>query len=64
MFGTYCRLNVHCMDSNVTVIRAARKALHKKARRDPALRENRKAFYRAILAEHANARAVFNTFRF
>lgn len=59
MYGTYLRLNVHVGDSRMTVIRAARKKLSAKARRDPHLRDERKTFYRTMLAYHAEANNLY-----
>ena len=55
MFGTYQRLGVHIYASDMEVIRAARRKLQRKARRDPALKTKRKAFYRQMLAYHRHA---------
>jgi hypothetical protein len=59
MFGTYCRLNVHVLTSNLTVIRALRRKLRPESLTDPAKRDARKAIYREILAIHARQRALF-----
>jgi hypothetical protein len=61
MFSTYQRLDVHVGDSNLAVIRAARRRLmpfH------PDQREPRKAFYREMLKHHAKALSLFLTYRF
>ena len=60
-FGTYQRLNVHVMASNRTVIRAARKKIDKKFRRDPdsKVRAARKSFYLSMLEYHARERGLF-----
>ena len=57
MFGTYCRLNVHVMASNLAVIRAARTKLRHP--NNPAEREARKRFYRMMLDYHREARADY-----
>lgn len=57
--GTYQRLDVHVMDSNLTVIRAARLKIAAKHRRNPAHRDLRKDFYREMLAHHARERKLY-----
>jgi hypothetical protein len=59
MFGTYERLNVHVMASNMEVIRRAREVLARECWHDPQFREGRKAFYRVMLRHHAAARKLF-----
>ena len=59
MFGTYERLNVHVMASDVEVIRRARTKLARECWHDPQYREGRKAFYREMLRHHADARKMF-----
>ncbi|MGE8944048.1 hypothetical protein ACO2I3_19255 [Leptospira interrogans] len=63
MYGTYLRLNVTAFANNITVIRAARRKLARSARRDPAQRDGRKRFYRAMLAHHAKSQQLVITFR-
>jgi Arc/MetJ-type ribon-helix-helix transcriptional regulator len=63
MFGTYQRLHVHVGASNCEVIRAARRKLKKRARTDRAVRAERHAFYRQMLAYHAEARALVREWR-
>lgn len=58
-FSTYNRLNLHVSASAIDVIRAARKRIMKRARRDPALRNDRHAYFRAMLEHHKNARGLF-----
>jgi hypothetical protein len=59
MFGTYNRLRVHVLASDLAVIKAASRKLARKARYARAQRNNRHAFYRAMLKEHAAARALY-----
>lgn len=56
MFALYCRLGVHVGASDRAVIRATRARLvpYTRARQEP-----RKALYRAMLAEHLDARALY-----
>ncbi len=61
MFGTYNRLNVRVSASNIAVIRAARRKL--KNPRNPAEREARHNFYRAMLAYHASAQGIVREYR-
>jgi hypothetical protein len=63
MYGTYLRLDVNVRDNPRTIIRAARRKLADKARRDPAYREARKRFYREMLEYHADAQRLVVTFR-
>ena len=63
MLGTYHRLGLHVSASPVDVIRAARKRIAKHHRRDPAKREERKRFYRIMLAHHSDARELMRQFR-
>lgn len=58
--GIYNRLGVHVGASALTVIRAARRKLAKKARRSRKHRTARHTFYRAMLAEHKDARDLYN----
>lgn len=64
MYATYERLGLHVAESNMKVIRAARKRITKKARRDPKFRDARKALYREMLQHHADARELFREYRF
>jgi hypothetical protein len=58
MFGTYQRLGVHVMASDLEVIRAARKKLARGAfKREH--RAFRRDFYAAMLRHHEDARRVF-----
>ncbi len=61
MFGTYQRLNVNVMASNMTVIRKARRKIAKKHRSSAAMREERKKFYRIMLGYHADARELYRS---
>jgi hypothetical protein len=54
MYGVYLRLGVRVHASWRDVIRAASQKLRPAARANPALRDIRKAFYRQMLAYHAN----------
>jgi hypothetical protein len=64
MFGTYQRLGLHVMASNVDVILTARAVIGDRQRRGPAFRARRKRFYHAMLRYHADARALFVRYRF
>jgi hypothetical protein len=58
MLGTYNRLNVHVMASDLEVIRAARTKLAKHAfTREH--REFRRQFYAEMLKHHEAAKALF-----
>lgn len=59
-FSVYCGLWVHAGASNLTVIRAARRKLKKPVRRSRKHRTERHLYYRAMLAEHASARDLYN----
>lgn len=59
MFGTYCRLGVNVTDSDRVVIRQSLSKVHPKHRRNPAMREQRKQFYRIMLAHHRDARNLY-----
>ena len=61
MYGTYQRLNVHVNDSAMSVIRKARQVIHAKHRNNPAMRNERKKFYVAILREHQEERQLFRS---
>lgn len=62
-FGTYNRLNLHVSATGRDVIRAARTKIAEHHRRDPAMREARKAFYRQMLEYHAGAQDLVREFR-
>lgn len=59
MYGVYLRLGVHVHASWRDVICAAAKKLRPAARAIAALRTIRKAFYRQMLAYHANDQKPF-----
>ncbi len=59
MYGLYCRLNVHVMASNLTVIRELRKRMVKKTLQDRTCRERRHEVYRTILVEHQEAKELY-----
>lgn len=59
MFAQYQRLGVHVGASSLAVIRAARARMTAKARRDPLQRRARHEFYRRMLHEHSEARALY-----
>ena len=63
MYGTYLRLNVTVHDGWRAVVRAAAKKLTALARRDPARREVRHRFYRAMLAHRQEAQHLVRTWR-
>jgi hypothetical protein len=60
--GTYDRLRVHVYASPRAVIKAARGKLGPKAF-TKAQREARRAFYRAMLQHHCDARAIVQRYR-
>ena len=57
-YGTYTRLNLHVSANTREVIRAAYGKLAPKARTSEQ-REARKAFLRAMLTHHENARGLY-----
>ncbi len=60
MFAQYCRLNLRLTDSNRTLIRVASRKLVKKHRyARNGIRRLRHAYYRDMLREHADARALY-----
>ena len=63
MYGTYLRLDITVYDGWRTVVRAAAKKLTTLARGDPAQREARHRFYRAMLAHHQEAQRLVRTWR-
>lgn len=63
-YAQYCRLNVHVHASAMHVIRKARERLTHASARDPKLRTQRKAYYRAMLEQHSKAKALFVKYRF
>jgi len=63
MYGTYCRLGVHVYATAREVIIAARRKLKRSARTGRKHRDARHAFYRAMLKEHRDARALVQAFR-
>jgi len=59
MYSTYCRLNLSIYADTRTVLRAVRRKLRPSAKRGRKHREGRHEIYRAILKEHADARALY-----
>ena len=59
MYSTYCRLNVHVLASDITVIREVRKKLRVEVLWDRDARERRHKIYKLILAEHKDARELY-----
>lgn len=59
LYGTYLRLGLPVGASDIDVMRALRAKWKKGVRRDPALRDTRKATYRQILRYHQQARDLF-----
>lgn len=59
-YGFYCRLNLHVWATNREVIVATRAKFLPNTRRDRHNRKDRHDVYRAVLAEHAKARELFN----
>ena len=64
MYAQYLRLHQPVWASNIAVIKAARKLMAEHARRDPALRDRRKSFYKRMLSHHHEAGAFFYRNRF
>jgi hypothetical protein len=58
MYGTYLRLDITVHDGWRAVVRAASRKLMRKARLDPAHRDARKRFYRAMLDYHREAQEL------
>lgn len=63
MQGAYDRLRVHVFASWRDVVRAANTRIARKHRRDPAMREARKRFYREMLGYHQRHQELVLTFR-
>ncbi len=64
-FATYRRLNVHVHASAWDVIRiASRKMIAPRSRFSREQRAARHAFFRAMLAHHAEARGIVRRYRF
>jgi hypothetical protein len=63
MQGTYGRLGVHVFASWRDAMRAANGRIARKHRRGPAMREERKRFYREMLACHARHQELVVAFR-
>jgi hypothetical protein len=63
MLGTYERLGVSIWSRDIAVIRAARRKIKRKARRDRALRDARHAFYKVMLKHHYKARELATYWR-
>ncbi len=63
MYGTYLRLGVHVHASWRDVVRAAANKLIRQARRDPAKRDRRKAFYREMLGHHRQTQEIVPVWR-
>ena len=62
-YGTYCRLGVHVYDSNMTVIRQARRKIAEGALWSKQFRKMRKVFYKQMLNEHNKARGIVRKYR-
>jgi len=63
MFGTYQRLNVNVLASNLTVIRALRCKLRPEVLHDRSKRDARHALYRTILTYHSKAAFIAREWR-
>ncbi|WP_094462441.1 hypothetical protein [Pannonibacter phragmitetus] len=63
MYATYLRLDLMVWDSDREVIRAARSKLAQASVRDPAKRDARKRFYRAMLLQHTESQRLAAHFR-
>lgn len=59
----YQHLGVHIWVRDREVIRAAWRMIARKDRREPAKREDRKAFYRGLLWRHYSHQALARHFR-
>ena len=63
MEATYLRLGIHIWAPDIAVVRAASRVLAAHVRRDPARRQNRKAFYRSMLERHRAYQCLALEFR-
>jgi len=59
----YSHLHVHVWEADKAVVRAAAGILKRESRVDPALREQRKSFYRDVLRAHHDHQELVATFR-
>lgn len=59
----YTYLHVHVRETDIAVVRAAAGMLKRTSRRDPALRDQRKRFYRDILRAHHDHQGLVAAFR-
>jgi len=59
----YSYLHVHVWEADKAVVRAAAGILKRESRVDPALREQRKSFYRDVLKAHHDHQELVATFR-
>lgn len=63
MTSTYDRLHVHVRAPWRAVVRASFSLIAAKHRRNPAMCDMRKMFYRRMLEEHRRSQDLFDTFR-
>jgi len=63
-YAQYCRLNVSVGATNRTVIKRASRKIKKASRFNREQRNARHAFYRAMLAQHDDAKKLCERFRF
>lgn len=59
MYGTYCRLGVHVMDSDLEVIRRALRVVSVQHRHCREMREERHRFLRLMLFHHQDERRLY-----
>ena len=59
----YSHLRVHIWEPDITVVRAAAGILKRASRRNPALRDQCKSFYRDILKAHHDHQKLVAAFR-
>lgn len=59
----YSYLHAHVHETDIAVVRAAAGMLKRASRRDPALRDQRKGFYRDILKAHHDHQELVAAFR-
>ncbi len=64
LYGTYLRLGLHVGESDRAVVRAAAARVTRSSQRDPALRDERKRFYRQMLNHHHDAQDLVRRWRF
>ena len=64
MYSTYLRLNLHVNDSDMEVLRRARKKIAEHHRLGQARKSDRWAFYREMLEHHGASQDLLNRITF